>query len=153
VRCQWHWVADDSYRCEECGTLLVNTGGEPIQQVFDRMPDCGDRTKRREEWARRFLETHRDRPSAAKRAKSYLSAVARWIAAGRPVRSDEEVTRLYEELCRPCGEFDPAKETCTACGCRVRKGRWALLSKLKMATESCPRKKFTACTEPNDLVG
>ena len=80
--------------------------------------------------------------SVATKAVRYTKAVARWIKAGRPVRPPSEVARIYEECCRLCEEFDPEKETCRICGCRVRKSAKALHNKIGMATEHCRMKKW-----------
>ena len=68
----------------------------------------------------------------------YGNAVIRWIAAGRPVRSDDRVREIFERLCRPCERFDAKRQTCRLCGCRVRRSGSALANKIKMATERCP---------------
>lgn len=68
----------------------------------------------------------------------YGGAVKRWIAAGRPVRSDDRVRDIFERLCRPCEYFDPRRHTCRLCGCHVRRSGSALANKIKMATERCP---------------
>jgi hypothetical protein len=74
-------------------------------------------------------------PRLPRRILSYAEAVTAWIAAGRPVRTDEEVARLYAEACSPCAPSD----RCPYCGCRVAQDGYALTNKLKMATEHCPR--------------
>ena len=72
----------------------------------------------------------------------YGKAVARWVKAGRPVRTPDEVARIYDDLCRPCDDFDVEKETCKVCGCPVRKSAKALRNKIGMATEHCPGEKW-----------
>jgi len=68
----------------------------------------------------------------------YGGAVKRWIAAGRPVRSDARVQEIFDTLCRPCQYFDARRQTCRLCGCAVRRSGSAFLNKIKMATERCP---------------
>jgi hypothetical protein len=70
----------------------------------------------------------------------YVRAVARWIAAGRPVRSPAEVARLHATYCLPCDHYDAGR--CRACGCRVRPAGPALGNKLRMQTEVCPAGKW-----------
>ena len=41
-------------------------------------------------------------PPLAARIVSYADAVTNWIAAGRPVRSGEEVRAIYKTHCQPC---------------------------------------------------
>lgn len=74
----------------------------------------------------------------AVRLMRYGSAVKRWIAAGRPVRSDDRVREIFDTLCRPCELFDAKRQTCRLCGCHVRRSGSALSNKIKMATERCP---------------
>ncbi len=69
----------------------------------------------------------------------YGKAVARWIAAGRPVRTDAEVRVIFHTHCRRCDQFDPERQKCRLCGCRVAESGPAYRNKLKMATERCPR--------------
>lgn len=78
-------------------------------------------------------------PGLVSRAISYVEAVARWTAAGRPERSDKEVDQIFHRHCKPCGWFDPEKQICRGCGCRVADDGLAVLNKIKMATEHCPR--------------
>lgn len=73
---------------------------------------------------------------------NYASAVRRWVAAGRPVRSDKQVAEIYENHCSGCQMFDAEKQACKSCGCAVSKGSFPLTNKLKMATESCPLGRF-----------
>jgi len=70
----------------------------------------------------------------------YGKAAARWVAAGRPVRSDLRVREIFERCCRPCQHFDPKHKRCRLCGCRVAAGGPAYRNKLKMATDRCPAK-------------
>ncbi len=74
------------------------------------------------------------------RTFSYLEAVAEWIAAGRPVRSDEEVAAIHRVLCKPC--YLCYRNTCRECGCKVRPEGLAVFNKIKMATQHCPRGKW-----------
>lgn len=78
-------------------------------------------------------------PGIVKRAASYAEAVAQWIAFGRPVRSDKDVERIFHQHCKTCNWFDPDKQVCRGCGCRVADNGYAVLNKIKMATENCPR--------------
>ena len=73
---------------------------------------------------------------------NYARAVQRWIKAGRPVRDDARVAEIYDTKCRPCRHFDQNRETCTICGCFVRRSGSALRNKIKMATEHCPEGKW-----------
>ncbi|MHC4686763.1 MAG: hypothetical protein ACYTEW_20995 [Planctomycetota bacterium] len=70
----------------------------------------------------------------------YAQALARWTAAGFPVRSQAEVGRIYEEFCTPCTYLVGGR--CRKCGCGVNQSRVAVLNKIKMATEDCPEGKW-----------
>ena len=73
------------------------------------------------------------------RAASYAAALAQWTAAGRPSRPDKEVERIFHQFCKTCDWFDPDKQICRGCGCRVAEGGYAVQNKITMATENCPR--------------
>lgn len=85
-----------------------------------------------------------------RRAGRLMSASARWIAAGRPVRPDEEVRRIFTTICKPCPNYQelrPGRGICRLCGCRLNLNRG--LNKLRWATESCPARppRFTAAVD------
>jgi len=73
---------------------------------------------------------------------AYGRAFGRWLAAGRPCRSPEEVDRVYRTVCRPCAYFLATKSRCKICGCRVNAQRLALANKIAMGTEHCPKRKW-----------
>jgi hypothetical protein len=81
-------------------------------------------------------------PGTIKRAGLYARAVARWIKAGRPTRSEEEVQRLFEEYCSPCERYSATRKTCQTCGCRVASQGIAVKNKIAMLTEHCPLRKW-----------
>jgi glycosyltransferase involved in cell wall biosynthesis len=105
-------------------------------------------------------------PQEQRRAQltQYASAVARWLRAGRPTRSDSETDRLFA-ICQQCERYDAERGACKLCGCRVSSSKWPLLNKIRMATENCPIDKWAAETidkpatmrigivTPNLLVG
>jgi len=78
-------------------------------------------------------------PGLVRRAISYAEALARWTAAGRPERPDKEVERIFYQHCKTCKWYDPQRQICRGCGCRVAENGYAVLNKIKMATENCPR--------------
>lgn len=69
----------------------------------------------------------------------YAMAVARWVAAGSPVRTDDDVATLLA-ICHACptSRYDAARGACNRCGCKVNVSSQGLVNKLRMATESCP---------------
>jgi len=79
------------------------------------------------------------------RAYRYTRALSRWIKAGRPVRSEEEIKRIFETCCKPCEAYEGG--TCRYCGCQVNFAKASMLNKIAMATEDCPLKKWGEKTE------
>ena len=73
-------------------------------------------------------------------AYRYTRALSRWIKAGRPVREEVEIKRIFETCCEPCEAYDGS--VCRHCGCRVNLAKAATLNKIAMATEKCPEGKW-----------
>jgi hypothetical protein len=73
----------------------------------------------------------------------YKEALLRWNKAGRPTRTKEEVEHIEGTFCnqpgRPCEWYDPQQKRCKGCGCKVTVGSIAILNKIKMGTEHCPK--------------
>lgn len=82
-------------------------------------------------------------PSLLRQASNYGKAVVRWIEQNRPTRTDEEVKHIHETYCAnklsPCDWYDAEQERCKDCGCKVRSEGAALLNKIKMGSEHCPK--------------
>jgi hypothetical protein len=68
----------------------------------------------------------------------YTRALSRWIRAGRPVRSEEEIKQIFEIFCLPCEAYEEPTSSCLYCGCRVNRTQAAMMNKIAMATEECP---------------
>ncbi len=80
----------------------------------------------------------------------YARAVQRWIDAGRPNRTDEEIERIFRDYCEACPYLKESRCTHKNCGCQIRNSTkdkipflsWlipsAMLNKLRMGTEVCP---------------
>lgn len=93
-----------------------------------------------------------DAQSVIGRGVRYGRALARWIAAGSPLRSDERVNQILDEHCYGCELF--TGQTCghKRCGCQIRSAEQdsqfgvaaPLVNKLRMATEACPDGKWEA---------
>jgi hypothetical protein len=81
-------------------------------------------------------------PSMLNLAYRYTRALSRWIKAGRPVRSEEEIKQIFKTFCEPCEAYDSKNSSCCHCGCRVNRMRAAPLNKIAMATEECPLEKW-----------
>lgn len=69
------------------------------------------------------------------RIKNFIYARAKWIQAGKPVRTLDAVRQLYDTKCSPCYAFD--NDMCGICGCRIKRNT-LMMNKLAWATESCP---------------
>ncbi|KPK54278.1 MAG: hypothetical protein AMS22_06135 [Thiotrichales bacterium SG8_50] len=80
-----------------------------------------------------------DFPAVKKLAVSYWQAVKNWIKAGRPIRTDTEVNHLHATYCSQCNWYDKKSQRCKGCGCKVRAEGAALMNKIRMETEHCPR--------------
>ena len=70
----------------------------------------------------------------SERVKRFIHARAKWIKAGKPTRTLDEVRKLYDEKCSVCLQFN--SDSCNVCGCRIKRNT-LLLNKLAWATESC----------------
>ena len=85
-------------------------------------------------------------PSLPGQTVAYVSAVARWVAVGRPTRSQERIDEILTTICDakpiPCEHF--RNGSCDLCGCKINANPSALRNKLAMATEACPLGKWQA---------
>ena len=75
------------------------------------------------------------------RFSRWQKAVAKWKAAGKPVRSDAVVLTILETKCQPCEHFNP-RGKCRLCACKLNIGKNARFNKIRMATERCPVNKW-----------
>ena len=96
-----------------------------------------DKLRRRKENPPTPSGENRVQSSVSRKVQKYARAVMGWISAGRPVRSDELTAEIYEKYCKECD--DKKNNSCVLCGCKVSKSKIALVNKIKMATESCPK--------------
>jgi hypothetical protein len=82
-------------------------------------------------------------PGMIRRIMTWTEAIAGWIAAGRPERSDAEVKEIFNKFCnkpsKPCSWYDPDRKLCKGCGCNVSENGQPALNKIKMATQHCPQ--------------
>lgn len=78
-------------------------------------------------------------PGVVELATTYFGAVKRWIAAGRPTRDATEVGKIHSDFCVPCNWYDSQTRRCKGCGCQVKAKGMAMLNKIKMETEHCPK--------------
>lgn len=75
---------------------------------------------------------------------AFATATAKWLAAGRPKRTQTEMETTFE-VCKTCEHFTPGTvpETaqCALCGCNLAKLP-SVFNKIEMATEHCPVGKW-----------
>lgn len=76
------------------------------------------------------------------KAIRYTRALARWIKAGRPLRSPEEIREIFTAHCQACESWNADGSSCQCCGCRVNTSTVAALNKIAMKTENCPLEKW-----------
>ncbi len=81
--------------------------------------------------------TDQQMPKLTTRIHSYVTALKEWREAGKPIRSDEEVERIFEFFCSKCKSHK--KNRCLFCGCRIAINGHPITNKIKMATEHCPK--------------
>ncbi|MDO4629417.1 MAG: hypothetical protein Q4C70_09560 [Planctomycetia bacterium] len=81
-------------------------------------------------------------PFLSQKAVHYTRALARWIKAGRPIRSEAEINHLLEMYCNSCEMYDAQNGIYQHCGCHVNRSTNVSLNKLAMKTEVCPLKKW-----------
>jgi hypothetical protein len=74
---------------------------------------------------------------------TYKEALIKWHKAGRPKRTQEEVERIHSTFCASgCEWYDEEAKRCKGCGCAVTVGSLAVLNKIKMGTEHCPKDRW-----------
>jgi hypothetical protein len=68
----------------------------------------------------------------------YAGAIQRWVAAGRPTRTEQQIKDIFENHCNKCEMYDQEKHSCKNCGCSLALTGNPLTNKLAMGTEKCP---------------
>lgn len=93
--------------------------------------------------ARKLLDESKSllQTAVTSRISNWQEANRRWNAAGRPVRTDDEIKAIVE-ICEGCEHYNAKMQQCRLCGCFCRKKGMARFNKPKMATESCPIGKW-----------
>ena len=104
------------------------------------LPRAGSRSTARASRRQTRREAAGPRAAGARASGGVLRGGAGPVDCGRPAkRPDKEVERIFHQFCKTCDWFDPDKQICRGCGCRVAEGGYAVQNKIKMATENCPR--------------
>jgi len=74
----------------------------------------------------------------------FYNEALKWVNAGRPIRSAEEMSRIHE-ICKQCpffttnGGFIPGYDKCQLCGCNLHSSH-TTLNKIAWGTTECPDK-------------
>ena len=121
----------DGFRCELCGRIY------PKRIIVNCPKQAPAKVPPRE-------------PSKARQVYTYSMAVAKWVAAGKPQRTQEEIDATLA-ICAGCEMFiDDGRPRCRLCGCSVNSQPNGLINKIAMATESCPATppRWTATAPP-----
>lgn len=94
--------------------------------------------KAKKEAAKKAEEKKQEYPSAKEMVSSASNSIVKWINSGLRLASKEEIEKR-RRICITCPFWDSmalnATGRCKKCGCST----WA---KIKLATESCPEKKW-----------
>lgn len=146
--CKWRSLPDGSVICDRCG--------KPSERSLRRrcrLPGEVDPVQD---------------PGIVGKAWNYATAIAKWTAAGSPLRAPEEIERIFA-ICEACPHFSlnvirqqglpddltfggKKRPHCMLCGCSLSKAPDGLKNKIAMATESCPDKppRWTAESNSNN---
>ncbi len=136
--------SDGLWQCNNCDWVLSVKCKTPPDR------DCRGRPSVKPEaitWANQerqqseAIEAGKKLGWTAEHAKRWAGALMRWVAAGRPVRSDSEVTAIVA-TCEACKHYAADECRCGVCGCRVGMSGMAVLNKARMGSESCPKGKW-----------
>lgn len=76
-------------------------------------------------------------PLKGSKIARFAKSTAKWVAAGSPVRTDEEVEAILV-ICGTCEHFNGKRTGCKLCGCRININKSGTLNKARRATEQCP---------------
>lgn len=123
MNCDLEPIAATDYRCRVCGREYRGITKLPLRV------HC-----RSAAW--------KEMPSLTKRTVRYTKAVACWIAAGKPTRTQEQIDALLQ-VCHKCQFYNAKHKACSKCGCNVNSQAEGLSNKLAMATEQCPKGYWT----------
>lgn len=124
--------------CKQCLADIDKIGGDLNAKTVEKSFPLPEEIERRlkENGVPSF-------PGAGQLLDNYWKAVQGWVLAGRPTRNDLEVQKIHEEFCAPsptpCDWYDPDSKRCKGCGCKVKPAGAALLNKIRMRTQHCPK--------------
>ena len=140
-RCDMNGQFVNDEQCARCPMAVVFKK-RPCKKAPKPCEGCRDEEKRLIAEMRKSHPKIKvpEYPAVWAQLMSWKEAIKKWREAGRPKRTDEEVAEIKEKFCNEsCSWFDPEKNRCKGCGCKVTDGGVAVLNKIRMATEHCPR--------------
>ena len=126
--------SEPHYKCRKCGDERYSR--HPPEYLHN---PCIDSSQ----------QTQQTPGNIRTRLSRYKKALAKWKAAGKPVRTDAEVLYILETKCQPCDHFRNGK--CGLCGCKLNIGKNARFNKIRMATEGCPDSPAKWVVDPEAL--
>ncbi len=127
------------YRCPDCNSHRWSKYASP-KYVHHRCPATPEEAAARAKQEAEITAGAERLGITSEHIANYAKALWRWIKAGFPVRSDDEVAAIYAEHCEPCDELVEGR--CRRCGCGVGPEGMAAMNKIRMATENCLDKKW-----------
>ena len=80
--------------------------------------------------------------------QKYRHARSKWIAAGRPLRTDERIAEIWDTYCKNCG--DREADRCKLCGCFIKR-HGTTLNKISWATECCDKNLWQIEVEDKEV--
>jgi hypothetical protein len=81
-----------------------------------------------------YCEKDPEKPGIIQRGMSYLSSRREWVDAGKPMRPEDKVKKIFEVKCKVCKHYNGS--SCNVCGCFVNDGM--NVNKIAWATTECP---------------
>ena len=133
------------FKCDKCSNNIRRPVNEsllcPFCKTEENHPSSSMIVTNVNQLKRRNRKSKPCTSSGIEKTKRWIRAVARWMEAGSPIRSDEEVKRIYD-LCQMC-KFYSKHGSCKLCGCKLSRSKIAFLNKIRMATEDCPKNYWT----------
>ena len=129
------------FKCTQCGREISRETKLPFRARCRKGGPIPEQPVTKE----MLEQSDRNQASMTQKVKNASVAAVKWVAAGRPIRSDERIKELFS-ICQECPEFKKRKNTedgsCRLCGCPIKQN--GVRNKLMMATEECPIGKWKA---------
>ena len=141
--CPFTLNADGLWQCETCQWIYPHKSDKPPRRNCPkrRKPLTPEQKAEAERQQKEAAEAGAKLGWTPAMAMRYARALTRWIAAGRPQRTDEEVEEIVK-ICEGCNKYKADEGRCKVCGCKVHTPGIPILSKARLATERCPKDKW-----------